>query len=194
MPVITTFAAVKTYLDIAAAETKDDTFFTDRIAEFTSWAQVRTGMSLIQTDDIVRTYDGKGYATLYVGDRPIRAVNSVWSSIDHIFDGTTLIAAADYVVDLVRGRIFRKGNIPFDKYVQNVRVDFDGGYLDADIPAALSGVCIRWCARRWLRRKKDGVASEALGEESKTFVLESELSKDDLTIVDSFGKSVIPFG
>jgi hypothetical protein len=160
---LTTLAAVKEQLRITTGG--DDTFLTNAIARVSDFIRRHTGRALTQTT-LTELHDGKGSPFIVTRDLPIISVTTLHESTDHVFDATTLIAAADYVVDKAAGRIFRKGGLPFTRWPMTVQVVYVAGYTA--IPLDIEQIAIDAVSWKYLHRTSSGYISRTYRDASVT--------------------------
>jgi hypothetical protein len=171
---LTTLANLKEHLKIESGQTGDDTFLTNVVDRVSQFIKRYTGRVLNQTT-LTETYDPMGGDSLLLRDWPVISVTSVHESFDHIFDATTLVAAADYYVNLRVGRIIRIGGSWFN-HRDCVQVVYSAGY--ATIPTDLEMVALELCAAKWRKRRNEGLASKSLSDGSVVYFSAADLTKD----------------
>lgn len=178
---LTTLAALKEALKIADAG--DDAYLTNLIARVSQIIKTYTERALTQTT-LTEIHDGLGYSELILRDGPIISVTSVHESLEQVFDATTLIDQADYVVDSYRSRIWRKGYVAFQEWIQSVKVIYVAGY--ATIPADLEHRAIVIASREWNLRTAHGTTAKSLADGNINYYSATELTADDRRHLDRY--------
>lgn len=88
--------------------------------------------------DFVRQEDGAeiingGNTYLMLKRWPVESITSVHVSPDQEWDADSLLAADDYRIDYIRGKlVYGSGGIPWPAGFQNIRVVYTGGFVPAD--------------------------------------------------------------
>jgi len=178
---LTTQANVKEALDIDG--TDDDNYIDNLILRVDAFVKRYLGRQ-IESGSVTETHDGTGHSELILRDRPIVSVTTLHQSVDHVFDASTLIAAADYVVDDRRGRIFLKNAVTFQAWIQNIQVVYVAGY--AAVPADIEDAAIMLIGSKLNRRNVQGVSSKTLGDGSISYFRSEDLTKEIRNKLDLF--------
>jgi hypothetical protein len=106
--------------------------------------------------------DGRHSDRIHVVERPIVSVTSLHDSLEQTWDATTEIAAADFLIDKVAGRIAKKYGVPFFDGFQNVRAVYVGGW--ATVPGDVEQACIDLASMKWEARQTLTVSSRTIGD------------------------------
>ena len=172
---LTALAVLKEHLKIETGQTGDDAFLTSLIDRASQFIKRYTGRVLNQTT-LTETYDALGSPVLLLRDFPVVSVTSVHESIDQVFDATTLVPAADYYVNLRKGRITRTSGAPWLSYPDAVQVVYSAGY--ATIPTDIEMVALELCAAKWRRRRNEGLSGKTLSDGSVMFFTPADMTAD----------------
>ncbi len=183
---LTTLSALKEALKITTSG--DDAYLTNLISRVSAVIKTYTERVLTQTT-LTEIHDGLGFSELVLRDGPIISVTSVHESLDQIFDATTLLDAADYVVDTRLARIWRSGYVPFQDWIQSVKVVYVAGY--AAIPADLEHRAIVIASREWNLRLAHGVTAKSLGDGNINYYSATELTADDRRHLDAYRRHAL---
>lgn len=173
MAELTTLAALKEQIIVTG--TGSDTFLTNLIARASAFIKTVTRRCLNATS-LTEYHDGAGHDTIRLRDWPVVSVASIHESADQVWDGTTLVASTDYIVDSRLGRIIKKSGVRFDRHPLSVRAVYTAGY--ATIPADLEMACLELCVAKWRRRSNEGVQSKQLGDGSIVLFTPADMTAD----------------
>lgn len=117
------------------------------------------GRPLIYAEDIEQLINGRGKPYIDVRRWPIIAINSIVESV------TTLTADTDYKHNGSMGRIYRVdglygGELMWPAGVQNITVDYDGGFVlgtptgsNVELPHDITAACLKQTEHEWKRTK-----------------------------------------
>ncbi|KKN70768.1 hypothetical protein LCGC14_0427630 [marine sediment metagenome] len=165
---LTTLAKVKGFCTaMAAGDTAHDSLITDLIARATDRIEEECDRKLISAT-FTELIDGGHDPLIRLSNPPIASITSLHEDTDQTFDGTTLIAAADYIFDRDNsgGFVRKKANVNFAEGFQNVQAIYVGGF--ATIPAALEQAAMTLVCWWFSNRYKIGVSSASLRETQST--------------------------
>lgn len=102
-----------------------------------------------------------GQTTLLLDRPPINSIASIYDDPLRAYGATTLIAAANYVIENAAAGLVRLDGVSFAEGVNNVKVTYSGGY--ATIPEGLEEAVIELV---WLARDKGQY--QILGQSAKS--------------------------
>lgn len=174
---LTTLANLKLFGDIAG--TAHDTLLTDLIARLSRLIEDRLDETIISTI-YQEISDGPHDETLNLRHSPMdpqsaAAVTAIYVSRNQTWDATTLLDAADFIVDPIHSRIWRKGVLWVGGF-QNIRVDYTAGW--ASIPLSIEQLAISITLRTFHARKSSAAISKSLKDGSITRTLALRFSKE----------------
>ena len=174
---LTTLANLKEYGEISG--TAQDALLTNLIARVSRLIEARIDEKIVSTiyQEIL---DAPHHEVLQLRhaplDPPVKAtVTAVYVSRDQTWDASTLVAAADYLVDPIDAEIFRKGTV-WRRGFQNVRVDYTAGY--SSIPLDIEQLAIEITLRTYKSRKNIEVSSQSLKDGSITKFMAGRFGKE----------------
>ncbi|MFQ5471257.1 MAG: hypothetical protein ACE5FA_00035 [Dehalococcoidia bacterium] len=120
--------------------------------------------------------DGSGTDSVLVRNPPVATSPAVvlYISGEQSWDAAHTVAASDYVIEQRTGRVrlkptavnpdlFPQDVARFQAGIQNVRVDYTGGYTPAAMPEDLKMGAIEWAAASFNRRKAQGLSNLSIG-------------------------------
>lgn len=145
----------------------------ENLEDFLELEIISRGLITEQLD--VRRLD---VATVWTLQRPILSVNELNSDTVRSFGATTVIPAADYVVDNERGKITylgEGGSLPtyFAAGLQSVQIEYWSGYKTrADVPRVIASSVLETVAIYYyhLSRKQFGVNSISDEQGNRTYM------------------------
>jgi len=146
---LTTLARLKSHLQLVSTDTTKDVLFAETIERIS--AQIRdTAHRNFDQATLTEYHDGDGsQINLVLREFPVASVTTLHDDPDRAYGASTLIAAADYVVDLTAGIITLDGLV-FAKGLQNIKVVYVGGYKV--IPQDLELACLKLCAAEFIEQ------------------------------------------
>lgn len=139
----------------------------------------------------VQVYHGPAGTTLRVHQWPIGVLSSLEAG--YLTDATgsfsilRTYASTEYYADKDRGIIHAMNGANFAAGWHSVRVTYTAGYSSAQMPADIQRALADWvgvCLKRTTTKTWD-VASEAIREEAKTFIVE-EMPKATKAVLDRY--------
>lgn len=127
---------------------------------------------------LTETHSGDGVAsTIYTNRFPILSVASI------TVDGIALDATF-YVVDGARGRIRLLDGRRFSSGVENIALDYDAGYEDADLPSDVVELALQLTARIFKMRSKGGSTFETVNVGPNSFTVRDNLPSDFVKAIE----------
>ena len=178
---LTTYANVKSFLDLA--DDAHQTLLTSLVTRASDFVIAHTGRAIIDPgsgNEITEIHDGIGKSLITLRDYPVATITgmTLHSSADQTFDATTLIAAADYYVDLPMGQILRKSGVGFGFGRKSVQVVYRPGYGETvtDVPGHVEDAVIELIALKYRMREKLGITSDSLGDASRSFYSPADIA------------------
>lgn len=161
-----TRAELKLALNIATAVTGDDDYFDQLISLLSKDIEDWCG-TIIAADTVTEVHDGPGVFRLVTYNAPILTVSSLHESLEGVFDTSSLIASADYLVDQREGAIVLVGGATFGRDPQSVQVVMTAGYTT--VPNGIKYAVLEEAAEAYHLREKHGKASVASGDVSVAY-------------------------
>ena len=126
------------------------------------------------------THDGDGTVDILVKNPPI-------NSITQITEDDVVVTSSWYVFYDDEGCIKRKDSGVWAKGIQNIVVQYSGGWLQKSLPEDLKWACLQWLNLMW-KRKEDsrvGVSSWNFGDQSTTYITE-EMTPEIKAVLDRY--------
>lgn len=173
-----TAAEVKTHIGISGSthDTKIAQYIDGVDAFITKKTGVKTGATLSTDLDITdEIHDGFGLPYLFTKYHPINSVDAVYRRLsDFTFE--------DYTTDA--GTIEYDGNKVFTQYLitgkgeRNIKIDYNAGYLTADVPEDLKLAAIMLVAFLFNSRNATGIKNQSVLGVQMT--LEQEIENNSL--------------
>ena len=122
-----TLSELKNWLAISSTNTDKDTYFNSLRIWVTNFVEAYTNKKLI-TREFTEYYDGERGRELLLKFYPIYSVGSLYDDVDHDYDSTTLIAAADYRIYYDYGQIkLTDDESSFNTGQENVKITYRSG-------------------------------------------------------------------
>jgi len=146
---------VKIRLEIPATDTTYDVLLLDLINEVKAEADSYMGLAYTAAKDVTEYFDG-GRQELWLSYANV-------SNVVVEVDGST-VSSDDYAVDSERG-IIRSlsgawiGDELYRGGVRSIKVTYDGGYDEDDLPADLRGKLIKQVCYEFRRRRDPGLSA-----------------------------------
>lgn len=163
----TSLANVKEHLDIDGSDTTYDAFLTSLVNRSYKVLEAYIGHA-IKSATYTEDYDGDSTNSLLLKNYPIISITSIYDDVDRNFTASTLIPAADYVLDKEEGmvRLFQNTSA-FKSGILNVRITYVAGY--ATIPADVEMAGIAHVAWMYRRANTEGTTAQTLGGKSEQY-------------------------
>ena len=166
----------KTHAGIPVAVTEWDAFIAELAFDVTEMVDTELRRTVEQTTHS-EIHDGAGKSFIRVCNPPILSSGPapiLYVSGSQTWDASTQIAASDFYWEVGSGRVgLRQSAVNPDLYpqdmpkfpdaVQVVRVDYTGGWLAANRPAALRRGAIIWAVALFNQRRASGIGSRSVG-------------------------------
>lgn len=112
-------------------------------------------------------HDGDNTDDILVKNPPIVSVAS-------ITEDDITVSSDWYVFYEEEGCIKRKDSGAWAKGIQNIVVNYDGGYLQTALPNDLKWACLQWLLFLWKQKDNEriGVSSWGFGDQTTTFIID----------------------
>lgn len=137
----------------------------EELIDSASWAANTYTNRLLKSRTLTEYYDGDGSDVLWLKQRPVISVTSVYIDTSYAWTADTLVSSDDYQVYLDEGKIAFVGTLLSTGY-RVVRVIYVAGYatIPPDMERAVQDLAYYWYKQR--TDKSVGVASR--GTEGRT--------------------------
>jgi hypothetical protein len=107
-----------------------------------------------------------GRQQLLLHNPPIISLASIFDDPLRVFGSDTQIPAANYVISDAEAGLIQLINRTFNPGMANIKVTYDGGYQEADIPGSLVQAAIEliWLARDKGDQKLLGLSAKSIAD------------------------------
>lgn len=196
-----TRAEFKEHVAIPTAVTTHDAFIDSLAARITKSVD-RELRRTIEQAAYKEIHDGTGDYRIRVRYPPVARTPApvAYISGEQKWDADHTVDAADYTFEVDSGLfmlkpsavnpdLFPQDNPIWNKGIQNVRIDYTGGFLAANFPDDLKLGAMIWAAAIFNKRRASGIASYSIGGISYT-PSNDPIPKDALALL---GKYRMPF-
>src|SRR3990167_352620 len=166
---LTTLAAVKAFKSIT--DTSQDAEIGRLITVVSEYLTRYCRRTFDLNATLVEYHSGtSGQATLLLDRPPINSIASIYDDPERAYGASTLIAAADYVIEDAVAGLVRLDGASFQEGLRNVKVTYSGGF--AVIPAGLEQAAIQlvWLARDKGQYQLLGQSAKSIGDGSITLL------------------------
>lgn len=154
----TTLTAVKSHLDVAAADTTFDALLTRLVTAASRQIDAYCGRGIAQAA-YVDALDGSGTPLLFPRESPLVALTAATRAGESV-DLATVTIYPDYL-RLTDGSVWTSG-------ARNIVVSYTAGFYDsgsAGPPADIEDACIQLVAFKFTRRGREGLDSERVAQQ-----------------------------
>jgi hypothetical protein len=192
-----TIAQCKIYLDIASADTSQDSKIEHLINVSSSMVESYLDRKLIY-NQYIELHDGRVNDRLILKEWPAEKPTEILSDTLWSFDNTTIIPPENYVIDqettvVLKGYYFPRGN-------RNIRITYYAGYASPvfggggfPLPGELNQACVMLVAWQYQLRadRRLGIASKGKQGESISYV--KGLPAEIALMLDMHVRMELPF-
>lgn len=180
-------AQVKEFVLNDSSVTTFDDALTAMVNEVSQAIETYCGRKFAERTGLTEYHNPKGGTVVSLKNFPVTGTTAfaLYDDPDRNYGSGTLIAAADYFLDLETGVIHLDNDGEFSSAPGAVKVIYSAGY--ATIPYSLQRACKKWVARIFKERQKQEWGLKSLGGAGETTTYDlSAIPKDVLKLLNMF--------